>query len=409
MIFDRLYKFFTSLKLTVTLLGLGLVLVFLGTLAQEPLGLYAAQERYFRSFFVDNNSFYAGIYKLADMISQGFGHPMLPLDGNRMLTAPRFPVFPGGYLVGVLLLINLIAAHTRYYQPGRKKIGIMLIHGGIVLLLTGQLLTDVLSTESTMHIRNGGTKNYSESGSACELAIVDTSDPASDKVVAISGRRLAHHGDVTHPELPFTLRVKTYFNNSSLTNAAANGYEPVPTTAGVGDGIWWREWPRETEMNKRDLPSAIVELVAPGGSLGTWLVSAFLTRPQRFTYEGRSYEMDLRPTRYYKPFSLHLVEFRHDRYPGTEIPKNYSSRVRLHRPETGEEREVLIYMNNPLRYWGETYYQASFDPDDQGTVLQVVRNPGWLTPYLACVLVAGGLAWQFLSHLLAFAGKRKLV
>jgi hypothetical protein len=114
----------------------------------------------------------------------------------------------------------------------------------------------------------------------------------------------------------------------------------------------------------------------------------------------------LRPTRLYKPFTLHLVEFRHDKYPGTDIPKNFSSRVRLERPETGENREVLIYMNNPLRYAGDTYYQASFDNDNQGTVLQVVHNPSWLTPYFSCVMVGIGLIIQFSSHLTEFAKKR---
>jgi hypothetical protein len=111
--------------------------------------------------------------------------------------------------------------------------------------------------------------------------------------------------------------------------------------------------------------------------------------------------------RFYKPFTVHLLEFKHDKYPGTDIPKNFSSRVRLQRPATGEDREVLIYMNNPLRYAGETYYQASFDPDDHGTVLQVVHNPSWLTPYFSCVLVGIGLMTQFSSHLIDFAGKRK--
>ena len=92
--------------------------------------------------------------------------------------------------------------------------------------------------------------------------------------------------------------------------------------------------------------------------------------------------MLLRQERYYLPFSLHLIEFRHDKYPGTDIPKNFSSRVRLQNLENGEDREVLIFMNNPLRYAGETFYQASFDPDDHGSVLQVVHNPSWLTPYL---------------------------
>jgi hypothetical protein len=64
-------------------------------------------------------------------------------------------------------------------------------------------------------------------------------------------------------------------------------------------------------------------------------------------------------------------------------------------------------MNNPLRYAGETFYQASFDRDDQGTVLQVVHNPSWLTPYFSCVLVAAGLLVQFLTHLLGFVRKRR--
>jgi hypothetical protein len=99
----------------------------------------------------------------------------------------------------------------------------------------------------------------------------------------------------------------------------------------------------------------------------------------------------LRQERYYLPFSIHLIEFRHDKYPGTDIPKNFSSRVRLQNLENREDREVRIFMNNPLRYAGETFYQASFDPDDHGSVLQVVHNPSWLTPYLSCVLVAIGL------------------
>ena len=124
-------------------------------------------------------------------------------------------------------------------------------------------------------------------------------------------------------------------------------------------------------------------------------MSAWLDQPQSFTYNHRSYELLLRPERYYLPFSLHLIEFRHDKYPGTDIPKNFSSRVRLQNLDNGEDREVRIFMNNPLRYAGETFYQASFDPDDHGSVLQVVHNPSWLTPYFSCVLVAAGLVIQF--------------
>ena len=89
------------------------------------------------------------------------------------------------------------------------------------------------------------------------------------------------------------------------------------------------------------------------------------------------------------------------------FPRIFRSQLLLNRPDTGERRDVLIYMNNPLRYDGRTFYQASFDPDNQGTILQVVKNPGWLTPYLACVLIATGMIVQFLSHLVPFLRRRR--
>ena len=80
---------------------------------------------------------------------------------------------------------------------------------------------------------------------------------------------------------------------------------------------------------------------------------------------------------------------------GTDIPKNFSSTIRLVDPEQGIDREVKIWMNHPLRYRGDTYYQASFSQDEKGTVLQVVKNPSWLIPYISCVVVTLGLLLQF--------------
>jgi len=115
----------------------------------------------------------------------------------------------------------------------------------------------------------------------------------------------------------------------------------------------------------------------------------------------------LRPKRLYKPYTIELIDFRHEQYPGTDIPKDFSSMVRVHNPFTSEERETRVYMNNPLRYGGETYYQASYDKDDKGTVFQVVRNPSWLTPYFACVVVGLGLLGQFMVHLIGFFNRRR--
>ena len=376
---DRLARFFTSLRLTVVLLALGLVLVFWGTMAQVQVGLYQAQNEFFRSFF---------IY-------------WTPADSGW-----RIPIFPGGYLIGGMLLANLVVYNLRWDRSNPRRLGLVVIHVGVGLLLVGQLLTDLFSNESMLHLRQGETKNYSEASSHFELVVVDKTEATTDRVVAIPSEQL-QNGKVLRPtDLPFNIRVQMFYGNSALSEKQQTGFTPIGSSAGFGANTWWREMPRVAEIDRRDMPSGTMELLTPQGSLGTYLVSAYLNQPQRLDYNGRQYELWLRLERFYKPFNLHLVEFRHDKYPGTDIPKNFSSRVRVQRPETGEDREVLIYMNNPLRYAGETYYQASFDTDNQGTVLQVVHNPSWLTPYFSCVLVGVGLIVQFLCHLIEFATKR---
>lgn len=376
-----LFNAFLSLKLTVACLVVGCVLVFWGTLAQVHMGLYKAQNEFFRSFFV-------------------FWQPS---DGGI-----KIPIFPGGYFLGTVLLINLLAAHLRFYRPGKKKIGIMLIHLGVVLLLVGQMLTDAMSRESALHLRVGQTKNYSEAQREYELAITDTTDRKAQSVVAIPASLLVRDGGADVPALPFTVSVKTYYANSELAGMPEANLEAAPPTSGFGGNYYWRELPHETAMDRVDMPSAIVQITDGKDAPATFLVSAYLDQPQQFTYDNHSYAMSLRPRRYYMPFSISLLEFHHDDYAGTDIPKNFSSRVRLQNPQNKEDREVLIYMNNPLRYSGLTFYQASYDPDDGGSILQVVRNPGWLTPYFSCLLVGGGLMVQFLSHLVPFL-KRRMV
>jgi len=172
--------------------------------------------------------------------------------------------------------------------------------------------------------------------------------------------------------------------------------------------------PLTYKQDERNIPAAFVELIGADGSLGTWLLSPLLGAPQHVDYAGRHFDLSLRFERNYKPFALTLLKFSHDRYAGTEIPKNFSSRLRLRslgpdgQPDGHDDREVLIYMNNPLRYAGLTFYQAGFDNNDTTTVLQVVRNPSWLMPYIACAMMCLGLVLQFGLSLGQFVRRRRL-
>jgi hypothetical protein len=379
---DRLLRVFASLRLTVVCLALAALLVFVGTIAQVEQGLYNAQARYFRSLFV-----YWG-----------------PAGADW-----KAPVFPGGYLVGALLLINLVTSLALRLRSVRGNWGLLLAHVGVILLLLGQFATDLLSVESHMRVREGEPANYSESGSECELAIVDASDPEADEVYPVPERLLATQSRIDLPGLPFAVLVKKYYPNSRVENRTGQTPQAPPAAShGIGAQITLQPAPPVVRMDTRNLPAAGLELTTPDGSLGTYAVALVVDEPQEVKCKDKTYTLQLRSTRYYKPYSITLLKFSHDKYQGTDIPKNFSSRVRLHRPETGEEREALIYMNNPLRYAGETYYQSGYDERDPSvSILQVVRNPSWLTPYLSCILVGLGLLIQFGSHLGDFVKQRR--
>jgi hypothetical protein len=379
--------FIVSLKLTVVLLTLGMVLVFLSTLDQVHLGIWGIQEKWYRSFVVMHDT-----------------------GGTRL------PIFPGGYAIGGLLLINLIAAHIYRFKFTLKKAGIQLVHIGVILLLIGELLSGLWQEDYAMRLKQGQTKNYSESHRDNELAIIDTTDPKFDEVVAIPEEILAKKEAVQNAKLPFRAVVKEYFPNAGIQMRDADKSTGVQATQGLGLTVTATPQPITYKQDERNMPAAYVELVGRDGPIGTWLVTTaagaehsppFLRTPQTFTHDGHTYTIALRFTRAYKPFTLTLLKFSHDRYAGTELPKNFSSRLKLTTSDGQDDREVLIYMNNPLRYSGLTFYQSGYEGEDT-TILQVVRNPSWQLPYIACSLMTLGLLWQFAIHLNSFFRKRAL-
>lgn len=374
-----------SLRLTVLLFTLAMVLVFAGTLAQVELGVWEVVARYFRSViaWIDLQLF----------IPRGVAE-----------ISWKVP-FPGGYLIGGLLLLNLLAAHVLHFSLAPRRIGVLILHAGVVLLLVGELITGQFAEEGTMAIDEGASADYVEDIRSAELVVIDPAPAEHDLVVAIPGSRLATGATVRHERLPFAIAVQEWMPNSRLRRAPPG--EAAVATAGAG-----REWRAEALPQVRgvdggtvDAPSAHVTLSRDGQALGTWLLSLHLNEVQEVEVDGRRWLIALRFTRTYKPYRVHLIDFRHDTFVGTDRPRNFSSRVRLVDPGRGVDREALIAMNEPLRHAGETFYQSAFKPDESGTVLQVVRNPGWLMPYFACGLVGVGMLLHFTLVLVRRAGK----
>ena len=302
------------------------VIVFIATLDQVNLGVWAVQTKYFRSLFV-----------------------MARLPGTDLAV----PVFPGGYLIGGMLLLNLTLAHAYRFHLTWKKSGLWLTHFGLILLLLGELFTGLWQQESLMRLDQGETKAYSESYLQTELAVSDTTDPKFDDVVAIPTALLERTGVIQHAKLPFTIRPILYYPNSNLVmRTQVPNAAPSPADQGFGPQFVAMVQPITYKQDEQNAPSAFIELAGPDGRIGTWLVSTLFTEPQTFRLGDRTFALMLRPTRFYHPFAITLLKFSHDRYAGTDIPRNFSSRIRLLTPDKQVDREVLIYMNNPFRLLG---------------------------------------------------------
>lgn len=366
----RIRTTLTSLQLTITCLALLIALVFLCTIAQVEMGTLGAVNTYMRSWVV----WWA---------PKGFTF--------------QLPVFPGGALVGFVLTANLTAALIARFTFGWQKAGLWVVHSGLILLVAGEFVSGSMQVEHRMVIREGETVNFLESYRDTELVVRDVSDPGYENVFTVPATRLAKGGVIPLKGSPLSIRVNRYYKNVALSPLAPEDHAPL-ATRGVGATVKLTELQTESADNKMNQTCALVEPLGGGQSYGIWLVSTLLGAPQSFIHEGRTYVLSMRIQRQYLPYALTLKKFRHDVYPGTDIPKNFSSLVRLENPGRNEDREVLIYMNQPLRYQGRTFYQSGFEGDTI-TILQVVQNPGWLLPYISCVLVTIGLLFHFIVSL----------
>ncbi|MGA0373752.1 MAG: cytochrome c biogenesis protein CcsA [Flavobacteriaceae bacterium] len=91
------------------------------------------------------------------------------------------------------------------------------------------------------------------------------------------------------------------------------------------------------------------------------------------------------------PFTIRLNDFIAKKYPGTE--KSYSSFMSKITVEEQTDFDYDIYMNHVLDHKGYRFFQASFDPDEKGTVLSVnhdfwgtwVTYTGYILLYLSMI------------------------
>ncbi|HEX4147562.1 MAG TPA: hypothetical protein VHY20_01185, partial [Pirellulales bacterium] len=296
----------------------------------------------------------------------------------------------------------------------KKRAGIVLLHGGILLMMFSEVLVSLWAVESQMNLAEGQATNYVQDIRSVELAVIDTSAADHDQVSAIPENLLLAGHTLSDHELPLRINVTRFYKNADFRKIKPG--EPNLATAGMGLQVALEDLPASagTDSDARvDTAGAYVKLTSKDGQrdLGTYLLSVVQSRPERVEVDGKTYELELRFRRHYKPYSFQLIDVTKDDYLGTETPRSYASKLLLIDPSRGIDQEVNTWMNNPLRFADETFYQSNYHRDprtgQEMTTLSVVSNRGWMIPYVACMIVATGMLVHFMGTLLRFLRRVK--
>jgi hypothetical protein len=385
-----------SLRVTVVLFVLAILLIFFGTLAQVDEGIWAVVSKYFRCLL-------AWI-------------PLKIFFPRQMRQVPGGFPFPGGWTIAGLLLVNLLAAHATRFRVTWKRSGVLILHAGLIIMIGGEFITGMFAVENNMRIFKGKSVHHLTNLEAIELAFVAPVDDDTEHAIVVPGSLLLPTKKVQYDSVPFDIVVEKYMPNSEMPRPVKDGEDNL-ATAGIGLHRVAVEKPATNGIDPEgnvDRPSAYLTIIdrATGKKLGTYLFSLwfdeifFMHEPQRIELNGRPYDVELRFKRTYTPYRVHLEEVKTEYYPGTQTPRSFTSRIDMIDPERDVDREVNISMNEPLRYGGQTFYQAGVRGADMVTVLQVVRNPGWPLPYISCITVAVGMLVHFGIQLITFLRRR---
>ncbi len=298
----------------------------------------------------------------------------------------------------------------------RRKAGIVIIHSGLLLLMAGELYTTWSAVEQQMFFYEGETSFHTVNYDETEVAFLTPETDGRQNVIAINTDALQVGEILDDPRLPVRVRPLALYSNSSIERKSpddpaiqgeqglarivrASGQPPVPGT----------------DSRRRNTVSGYLELLRRDRdeSLGVFLASQQLYENDQvdldqFETDGQTWQIALRQEHYYKPYSVQLESTTRTNYLGTEIPQTYSSTFRIIDPENGVDDLKKVSMNRPLRYNNETFYQSQHGTDIDGrkfSVLQIVRNTGWLIPYVSCAFVGIGLLMHFLAIFVRFAEK----
>jgi hypothetical protein len=388
----RLFDLFSGFGLaTITMLLLGL-LTWFATLEQIDNGLYPTLTKYFdwKSVF------------------------LLPELNGKIVPLP----LPGGYWVCAVLLVNLILGGVIRIRKGWSHAGNLISHFGIIFMLIGGGVSHHFSERGNMAVAEGESNNAAEDYFEYVVEIAEIKDGQPGPLRVIRGKDLTDLKDAKLrtfrlPDMPFDLEITSYLPNTVPVSAT----ERAPDRGQlITDGYFLMEKPKLAKPEPAEQYTAgcyARVLLKDGTKSAPFILAGANFHPFTYRLGDRTFILDMRKRLWPMPFTLKLDQFTAAFHPGTMRPSKFVSKVT--RSENGSDAKVTIQMNEPMRYEGLTFFQASYGPPGAGpgqkmySVFEVVKNPADKWPEYSLWIVAFGMAVTFLTKLTSFiaAGSRK--
>jgi hypothetical protein len=386
-----IFSVLAGFPLAVVLMLILLLQTWLATLEQVDYGLHATLRKYF-----DPQAWYIlGELRLPDFM------------GGKALTIPM----PGGYWVLGLFFLNLLLGGIVRARKGWKKAGVLISHGGILLMILSAGVTEMTEERGTMDFFEGETSNVAQDYYEYVVEISERTKGMPDKVHVVRGEFLtdltgspAPVRTVRLPDLPFDMQFTRYSKNGRVISA---NEMPPPADNPVIDGFYVAD--KAPEKNAELNVAACYAKVLPraGEPLPSFILSGDVFHPHTLRIGDRVFVFHMRKFLWTMPFTVRLDKATAEYYPNSSKPKHFESRVT--RIENGSEANVEIKMNMPMRYEGLTFYQRMMGRENAQVAnsrpysqLEVVRNPADQWPKYALYIVTIGLFVHFLLKFIVF-------
>lgn len=290
-----------------------------------------------------------------------------PESTYRLLSSLGFTdIFHSGYFILLLiaLTLNVIACNIKRLRLGRKSFGFIITHLSVIVILFGASIGAVFGEKGFMQIYEGETSDcFAPNGKMRCLPFK----------ISLEDFILERYGNGDSPTLTASItdEGKAYSFPADIGvehKAGSNSYylkilRYIPDF--VIDAESKQAYSRSYEPRN---PAVLVHIKGPQGEEDRWVFAHFPDMIQ-----GKDGNIKLS----YRWASQRIKEFK------SKLAVIEGDKVVL---------KKTIEVNSPLRYKGYTFYQASYDPEEnRWTGLQVVKDPGVGIVYIGFVMLMAGV------------------